>query len=410
MPPRPRPSEDPDDPKELRLDRDEDELDLPALDLRGDVVEPSDPARRAERLQGEMDGEDLPDLFGGQKPLAKEFGSRPDRHQLDETDFPCVVDRQPRQIDHILVSSRWKTVQNCRVYRSMEFSSDHRPVVATVAIKLRGSFPKKPAAPPRYNVKVLADPVFQQQYAVEVSNRFAALSEEESADWSRFKEAVNEAAAASIGTVSRCKNKEWISNKTWDLIERKREARLAGKSVEYKKLGKECKAQLRVDRQRWADEKADEGEKALSSGQAKDAFAHFRQLRASSAAVSSPILDATGALISDKQRKLQRWQEHFAQLLNRPPASPSVDLQQAASAAVEDPDISCDAPTAEEVAAALRKLKNGKAPGCCNIVTESQRPYNGGMADLPVPVHMDEWYYPTGLEEGNHPAVLQREG
>jgi len=52
-----------------------------------------------------------------------------------------------------------------------------------------------------------------------------------------------------------------------DLIEKKREARLAGRTDEYKKLGRDCRAQLRVDRQCcWADEKAGEGERALSCG------------------------------------------------------------------------------------------------------------------------------------------------
>ena len=275
-----------------------------------------------------------------------------------------------KKIDHILVNTRWKAVQNCRVYRSMEFNSDHRPVVATVAIKLRRSFPQKPATLPRYNVKALTDPAFQQLYAVEVSNRFSALSDEESTDWSCFKEAINDAAAASIGRASRGKNKDWIGSKSWDLIEKKREARLAGRTDEYRRLGRDCRAQLRVDRQCWADEKAEEGERALSCGQAKDAFAHFRRLRAATVAVASPILDANGALISNKQRKLQRWREHFDLLLNRPQAVPSDELQQAASEAVEDPDISCGAPTEEEIIAGLRKLKNGKAPGCCGIPPE----------------------------------------
>ena len=64
-----------------------------------------------------------------------------------------------KEIDHILVNTRWKAVQNCHVYCSIEFSSDHKRVVATVAIKLRSSFPLKPATL-CYNLKALADPVF----------------------------------------------------------------------------------------------------------------------------------------------------------------------------------------------------------------------------------------------------------
>jgi len=46
----------------------------------------------------------------------------------------------------------------------------------------------------------------------------------------------------------------------------------------------------------------------------------------------------------------------------------SEELQQAATTAVEDPAISSAPLSVAEVAAApLSKLKNGKAPGICNI-------------------------------------------
>src|SRR6218665_656003 len=161
----------------------------------------------------------------------------------------------------------------------------------------RRSFSQKPAILPRYNVKALAHPRFKQLYAVEVSNRFSALSDEESIDWYCFKEAINDDAAASIGRVSRGKNKDWIGSKSCDLIEKQREARLAGRTDKYKKLGRDCRAQLRVDRQCLADEKAEEADTALSCGRVKDAFAHFRRLRAATVAVASPFLDANGALV-----------------------------------------------------------------------------------------------------------------
>jgi len=102
----------------------------------------------------------------------------------------------------------------------------------------------------------------------------------------------------------------------------------------------------------------------------KDAFANFRQLRAATIPVSSPILDSNGSLVNDRQHKLNIWEEHFSQLLNRSPAAISEKLQQAAMAVVEGPAISSAPSNVGEVAAALNKLKNGKAPGICNITPE----------------------------------------
>ena len=60
----------------------------------------------------------------------------------------------------------------------MEFDTDHRPVVATVALKLKRSQKREDPAP-RYNILRLRDPEMQQRFAVEVSNRFSPLADGE---------------------------------------------------------------------------------------------------------------------------------------------------------------------------------------------------------------------------------------
>ena len=104
------------------------------------------------------------------------------------------------------------------------------------------------------------------------------------------------------------------------------EDRLAGNLTEYKELNKRCQKSARLAKQRWADEKALAGEAALSRGSARDTFAHFRQLRSACPHISSPILNASGSLISDKVQKAARWREYYEQLLSRPPTHPPVDL------------------------------------------------------------------------------------
>ena len=43
-----------------------------------------------------------------------------------------------KEIDHVLVSGRWKLVQNCRVFRSAEFfGGDHKLLIATLRLRLR---------------------------------------------------------------------------------------------------------------------------------------------------------------------------------------------------------------------------------------------------------------------------------
>ena len=40
-----------------------------------------------------------------------------------------------KEIDHILVNTKWTALRNCRVYRSLKFDTDHRPVIATMSLR-----------------------------------------------------------------------------------------------------------------------------------------------------------------------------------------------------------------------------------------------------------------------------------
>ena len=112
-----------------------------------------------------------------------------------------------------------------------------------------------------YNVQCLSDPATQQQYALEIERQLAALSPERRADWPTFRDAMNDSASARLG-VRRHSCKEWISERSWELIDRKQEARLAGRRDCCVALRRECKKSLRQDRQHRADEKALAGETA----------------------------------------------------------------------------------------------------------------------------------------------------
>jgi len=117
--------------------------------------------------------------------------------------------------------------------------------------------------------------------------------------------------------------------------------------------------------QNWAESKAIQGEAYLATGQIKDAFAHFRNLRAACPRKVSPILDDHGNLISDKAAKAHRWKNHFQQLLNHP----SVNCLDLPSTVQEDQHGSQE-PSELEVHTDVRKLKNGKAPGLGGITAE----------------------------------------
>ena len=43
-----------------------------------------------------------------------------------------------KEIDHVLLDGHWRIIQNCRVYRSVQFlNTDHRLVGATLKLQLK---------------------------------------------------------------------------------------------------------------------------------------------------------------------------------------------------------------------------------------------------------------------------------
>jgi len=83
-----------------------------------------------------------------------------------------------KEIDHIFVNTQWNAVQQCGVYQSFEFDTDHLPVVARIALRLKRVM-LKATSRHSYDLRSLEDSAFQKLFAVKVSNCLSALSEED---------------------------------------------------------------------------------------------------------------------------------------------------------------------------------------------------------------------------------------
>jgi len=70
-------------------------------------------------------------------------------------------------------------------------------------------------------------------------------------------------------SVAQCK-KEWISSETFKLVEQKRSLRIKGNVTSYRATDKLRKRQMHKDRQKWADDLAEQAEAELFEGRVKD--------------------------------------------------------------------------------------------------------------------------------------------
>ena len=80
-----------------------------------------------------------------------------------------------------------------------------------------------------------------------------------------------------------------------------------------------------------------------------------------------PIRDKNGTVLTRVDKQLNRWTEHFGELLNRPRPHNQPDIQPAEDGLL----INSNKPTREEIKCAIGHIQNGKAAGSDGIPTEA---------------------------------------
>ena len=277
-------------------------------------------------------------------------------------------------------------------------------MVATLTIHLKRSLRQRSTLR-RYNVAALRDQQVSDCFQLEVSNRFATLANDQPTSWEIFRDTLQVSASQVLGFKPPIK-KEWISDTTRELVDWKHSARLQGDHNQYKTLCKETKRQVRKDHRNWAENLAIVGEQRLQSGQVKDAFANFRQLRSATQRFSSPLLDSSGTLISDSKGKSELWKSYYSNLLNRHPAPSSSELIDAAANATPVTTISCDPPTKAEIQRSISKMKSGHAAGICGISAELLKAGGECVANRLTEVIHQAWECGTAPDDWKKGIIL----
>ena len=275
-----------------------------------------------------------------------------------------------KEIDHILVSTRWRILQNCRVYRSAEFfATDHRLVVATLQIHVRSKkIPRCDQS--RLHLEKLREPACAQEYAVTVSNRFGVLDTLEDPEelWDSFKRETLKATEECVGQRPRSRSGV-ASEETLQAIEESRAARLAGDLDQHRTLARRTRALLRRDKERYVKGIAEEVEGCFHMNNLQPAYRALKKLRSRSTPQTCTVRRADGRIVSDADEVRARWAEYFGQLYMVEPPSRQLSVA-GVQMMTADPPVNEAPPSLAEVREAVNKLKWGKAAGICNISAE----------------------------------------
>ena len=280
------------------------------------------------------------------------------------------------QIDYILIRNKWKnSVRNCQAYSSFSsVGSDHRIVSCTTCLSLRSS--KKPNPNPMKCIDwkmVSSNPDIKQQYALDVKNRFDALSntsDDVETSYNNLIESTQEIALSTLPKKDKVKSPHLSSH---NLVSNARKNIYAVKKlytdnptkVNFKKV---TKAQTQLD-EAYAIAEAEFIQGKIDDithlHVAKQHAAAWKTINELTGRKSKPSIKLKGG--SQENRKAN-WLSHFRSLLGEQPKTPA-NLQLRKIQVSEELDISTDPFTLLELQTVLKSLSNNKAPGLDNIPT-----------------------------------------
>ena len=140
----------------------------------------------------------------------------------------------------------------------------------------------------------------------------------------------------------------------------------------HRTLSRRRKVALQRDQNKYWNEKAETLENAANKNDHATMFREFRTLTTSTTVKNNIniVTDKEGNIISNNCDCLNRWKEHYSELLNKDPVPRNPDTSTAAANAPTDLSISEDAVTLDKVRNAVKSLKNDRAAGICKVSAE----------------------------------------
>ncbi len=144
----------------------------------------------------------------------------------------------------MLVGTRWRLLRNCRVFRSAQFDTDHRLLVAELQLKIRST--RRSSRKPVFDIGKLRDEKVQLEFRRHFLDSAAATVPELSIDWETFRERLTSAARDTLGFAIPQGRRWRLPTEVVKLINQQRRARLNGDMALYRSLRGQVTRALRV--------------------------------------------------------------------------------------------------------------------------------------------------------------------
>ncbi|KAL9987722.1 hypothetical protein ACROYT_G002072 [Oculina patagonica] len=256
------------------------------------------------------------------------------------------------QIGHIAIRRRFRSsLLDVKVQRGADEASDHRLVRC------------------------------KRNFSIALKNRFEALASEDlSLDdvWTEYRDIYRSTAIQTLGQRAGTR-KDWLTAATWNCIEERRVLKhslLGCRSKRMKEKNqqnyqrKEVKKKARADKRRTLERIAEEAERAAHQNNLKELHMKTKLLSGCLRKPSTGVRAKDSTVISTEEEVLERWKEHFYEVLSV--ACEETGVPEGCQLDICEEPIEMDTSpfTIEEMRRDISRLKNDKAPGVDNISAE----------------------------------------
>lgn len=269
-------------------------------------------------------------------------------------------------------------MEDVRTRRGADAASDHHLLVRKFKLRLNRHHRAK-SQRAKYNTEYLSNARVAKKFKDILSRENTELQLRRmegwtiNEEWEHLKAAWSSTCEGALGKRTQ-KHKEWITPETFNTIQQMRElkekvnnsrtrAEKALAQKEYNRYHKEVRKNTRKDNRTQVERLAKEAELAATQRNMKELYTITRKLSGTYPHNNKPITDKNGQLLSTQEEQLDRWVEHFEEVLNRPPPAEQPHIPKARITL----QIKCDRLTETEMKAAFKQLKTGKVAGPDNI-------------------------------------------